>query len=67
MIKRPGTQETKQFRVVSDGLDVLFDNDIDASKYYWKLVNEQDSPVQMWTISKKMYMNHPGRKQVGNE
>ena len=65
MIRRPDTQETKQFLVVADGIEVLFDDDIDASNYYWKLINEKQVPVQMWEISKKLYMSRirPTRKQ----
>ena len=67
MIRRPDTQETKQFRVVSDGVDVQFDDAIDLITYFWKQVNDPFSPVQTWTISKKLYMSHPDKEKKRDE
>ena len=65
MIRRPIPEKEETYQVwskPSDGDDstlVTFTNEVDASNYWWKLVNETDMQVKLKKVTTETVMNHP--------
>lgn len=64
MIKRPDTETEKTYQVWSKSSDgdeatVTFTSEVNASNYWWQLVNETDMQVKLKQVTTETVMNHP--------
>lgn len=64
MIKRPIPEKEETYQVWSKSSDgdeasVTFTNEVDASNYWWQLVNETAMLVKLKKVTTETVMNHP--------